>query len=70
MFLYFINVLFSDKPGKPQNLKVLDILKDSIGVSWEKPSDLGGCELKKYVIEKREANRNTWSPVCHCCRAK
>lgn len=52
-----------DKPGKPENLHVLEILKDSIAIAWEPPANLGGCILKGYVIEKREANRNTWAAV-------
>ncbi|KAH9498303.1 hypothetical protein Btru_006488 [Bulinus truncatus] len=56
-------VNIKDKPGKPENLRVLEILKDSIAIGWDAPSNLGGCPLKGFVIEKREANKNTWATV-------
>ena len=52
-----------DKPGKPESLKVLEVMKDQIVLAWEPPKSLGGCPLKGYVIEKRDAKRNTWTAV-------
>lgn len=57
------NSVSPDKPSKPNNLHVIDVMKDSIVLSWESPSDVGGCDLTGYVIEKRDAKRNTWMPV-------
>jgi titin len=54
---------FADKPGKPINLSVLEVMKDQIVLAWEPPTSLGNCPLKGYVIEKRDAKRNTWMPV-------
>jgi titin len=62
---YFLVVFFffADKPGKPINLSVLEVMKDQIVLAWEPPTSLGNCPLKGYVIEKRDAKRNTWMPV-------
>ena len=53
----------TDKPSKPNNLHVIEVLKDQIVLAWEPPTSLGNCPLKGYVIEKRDAKRNTWMPV-------
>ncbi|XP_046554801.1 titin-like [Haliotis rubra] len=58
-----IHSISADKPSMPNNLHVIDIMKDSIVLSWETPSDTGGCDLSGYFIEKRDAKRNTWMPV-------
>ncbi|KAK7507540.1 hypothetical protein BaRGS_00001475, partial [Batillaria attramentaria] len=52
-----------DKPGKPNNLHAIEVLKDQIVLAWEPPTSTGNCPLKGYVIEKRDAKRNTWMPV-------
>lgn len=63
-YLYFKKMHpFSDKPGKPNNLHVIEVLKDQIAIAWEPPTSTGNCPLKGYVIEKRDAKRNTWTPV-------
>ena len=53
----------TDKPSKPNNLHVIEVLKDQIVLAWEPPTSLGNCPLKGYVIEKRDAKRNTWMSV-------
>ncbi|GFO38541.1 titin, partial [Plakobranchus ocellatus] len=52
-----------DKPGKPENLRALEILKNSIALAWEPPTNAGGSAITGYIVEKREANKNTWMPV-------
>ncbi|RUS90387.1 hypothetical protein EGW08_001882, partial [Elysia chlorotica] len=52
-----------DKPAPPENLKALEILKNSIALAWEPPLNIGGSAITGYVVEKREANKNTWMPV-------
>ena len=39
------------------------VTKDSIALSWEPPTKTGGADVSGYIIEKRDAKRNTWSPV-------
>lgn len=59
-----MHVLYSsDKPGKPNNLEVLQVMKDSVVLSWQQPTNTGGSDISGYIIEKRDAKRNTWTPV-------
>lgn len=55
--------LFSDKPSAPQDLSVTDVTAESCVFHWQTPKDDGGCEIKQYVVEKREANRRSWNKV-------
>ena len=38
-------------------------MKDSVMLSWQQPTNTGGCEITAYIIEKRDAKRNTWTKV-------
>lgn len=52
-----------DKPSKPVDLSVTEVLKDSIALTWQPPTMLGGSDITAYIIEKRDAKRNTWTKV-------
>lgn len=54
---------FIDKPGKPNNLTVSKVMKDSMVLSWQPPTHTGGSDITAYIIEKRDAKRNTWTQV-------
>jgi titin len=56
-------IVVVDKPSAPQDLSVTDIMVDSCIMHWQPPKDNGGCEIKQYVVEKREANRRSWNKV-------
>ncbi|KAK3083483.1 hypothetical protein FSP39_023775 [Pinctada imbricata] len=51
-----------DKPGKPKNLKVLEVAKDSVSLSWEPPTETGNSDIDGYIIEKRDANMYQGQP--------
>lgn len=40
-----------------------EVQKDSVMLSWEQPENTGSCDITDYIIEKRDARRNTWTPV-------
>jgi len=41
----------------------LDIIKNTVQLSWEPPEDDGGSPVTGYIIEKREVSRKTWNKV-------
>ena len=59
----FFPLIISDKPSPPNNLDVTKVMKDSMVLSWQPPSNTGSSEISSYIIEKRDAKRNTWTPV-------
>lgn len=38
-------------------------MKDSIALAWEPPTNNGGSDITAYIIEKRDAKRNTYTQV-------
>ncbi len=53
----------SDKPGIPVDLRVAGFTETTVSLSWSPPSDNGGSEITKYVIERREASKRAWQTV-------
>lgn len=45
----------------PNNLRVTDITKSSISLSWEKPSYDGGSKITGYLIERKDGPKGRWS---------
>jgi len=50
----------TDKPSVPENLSVSEMTENTVNLKWAEPSDNGGCIIKQYVIEKREASKRAW----------
>lgn len=38
-------------------LRIVSMQKDKCTVSWEPPTDNGGCEITNYVLEKAETRK-------------
>jgi len=55
--------LSPDKPSKPNDLTVPNVMKDSMVLTWQPPTHTGGSDITAYIIEKRDAKRNTWTQV-------
>jgi len=59
-----VNVLFhsSEIPDAPEGpVKIEDITKDSVKLSWQPPSKDGGSPITGYLIEQRDTRRSTWA---------
>lgn len=41
-------------------LKVEEVRKDHITVSWKKPPDNGGSDITGYIIEKMDMDSGRW----------
>lgn len=42
------------------NLRIIDITKNTVTLSWEKPNYDGGSPITGYIIEKKEGSSSRW----------
>lgn len=54
---------FSELPSPPTSLRVKDVTKDSLTLTWEAP-DSGQKGLTGYLIERRTPDSEHWERVC------
>jgi titin len=50
-------------PGPPTSIRLIGITEDTVTIEWTAPTSDGGRPVIRYVVEKREANSQFWSPV-------
>ena len=50
-----------DRPQAPRNLRVTDVYKDFIVVMWDAPESDGGAPVTKYIVEKRDVSRTSYT---------
>ena len=50
-------------PQAPRNLRIDDIKKNSVTLSWESPESDGGGAIIGYCIEKQTSYSSRWVPV-------
>jgi Fibronectin type III domain len=51
----------ADKPGVPLKLRVTAVNKDSVSLAWDAPETDGGSKIKRYVIEKADTKKGTFT---------
>ncbi|XP_059509495.1 myosin-binding protein H-like isoform X2 [Stegostoma tigrinum] len=65
-----IDIQVVEKPGPPQNLKMLDVWGFNVALEWQPPADNGNAEVNGYTIQKADKKTGEWFTViekCHPC---
>lgn len=52
-----------DRPGMPGIPDIEEVGGDFVSLTWQKPSSDGGGRIKGYIIEKKDANYDSWTRV-------
>ncbi|OON23518.1 fibronectin type III domain protein [Opisthorchis viverrini] len=60
-----LKVSVLDRPGPVRRLRcaVDDTQPSAAIVAWEEPKDAGGSPITGYIVEKREANKRSWTSL-------
>uniref|UniRef100_A0A1I8JGU5 TITIN protein n=1 Tax=Macrostomum lignano TaxID=282301 RepID=A0A1I8JGU5_9PLAT len=52
-------------PSPPQGpLKLRELTKSQVLLSWKEPINLGGLKLSKYIVEMKDDKGHSWRTVC------
>lgn len=61
-----IEIVVYDKPGPPTGpVKFDSVSSDSIHLSWQPPTFIGGSPISSYIVEKREATSMVCMDICY-----
>uniref|UniRef100_UPI00398F2372 immunoglobulin-like and fibronectin type III domain-containing protein 1.1 n=1 Tax=Pristiophorus japonicus TaxID=55135 RepID=UPI00398F2372 len=59
-----ISLAVTDKPQVPQGpVEVLESSESHISFKWKPPKDDGGKPIERYIVERQQVGRNTWTKV-------
>lgn len=50
----------TEKPGKPDPPKIVEVGRSTAGLTWTPPSDDGGAPISNYVVEYRVEGGFKW----------
>lgn len=51
------------KPGKPQNLAIVDVDRNFVKIGWKPPLSDGKAPITMYIVERREHSAKEWVGV-------
>ena len=54
------DVLVKDKPSPPRNLRIKEVDKNHVIITWEEPEQDGGSPITEYVIQKKDATKTNF----------
>ncbi|XP_015678994.1 myosin-binding protein H [Protobothrops mucrosquamatus] len=57
------DLLVIEKPGPPENLKVVDTWGFNVALEWSPPQDKGNADLKGYKVQKADMKTQQWFTV-------
>ncbi|XP_066480779.1 myosin-binding protein H [Tiliqua scincoides] len=52
-----------ERPGPPENLKLVDVWGFNVALEWSPPKDNGNADLKGYTVQKAEKKTGQWFTV-------
>jgi titin len=44
-------------------LKPVEVTPESCVLNWDTPEDNGGCDIRNYIVERRDANRQSYNKI-------
>ncbi|ELU18621.1 hypothetical protein CAPTEDRAFT_119763, partial [Capitella teleta] len=53
-------ITIKDKPSPPRDVRVKEVNKDYVVVTWDVPESDGGCPITGYLVEKKDAAKKTY----------
>ena len=54
------DLLVKDRPSPPVNLRITDVDKDQVTVTWSEPLSNGGADIERFVVEKKDASKTNY----------
>lgn len=51
---FFFHVSSADKPGPPQNIKLVDVWGFNVALEWTPPQDDGNAQILGYTVQKAD----------------
>ncbi|EMP40985.1 Myosin-binding protein C, cardiac-type [Chelonia mydas] len=58
-----ITMQIMDKPGPPQNVKIIDVWGFNVALEWKPPQDNGNAQISGYTIQKADKKTMEWYTV-------
>ncbi|XP_025072438.1 myosin-binding protein C, cardiac-type isoform X4 [Alligator sinensis] len=58
-----ITIQIADKPGPPQNVKIVDVWGFNVALEWTPPQDDGNAQILGYTIQKADKKTMEWYTV-------
>uniref|UniRef100_A0A8C0BZB9 Myosin binding protein C3 n=1 Tax=Buteo japonicus TaxID=224669 RepID=A0A8C0BZB9_9AVES len=59
----FFHVSSADKPGPPQNIKLVDVWGFNAALEWTPPQDDGNAQILGYTVQKADKKTMEWYTV-------
>ena len=51
------------EPGRPEDVRVTDVTRNTVSLEWKKPASDGGLEVSEYLVEKRLVGQEKYLPA-------
>ncbi|XP_044292169.1 myosin-binding protein C, cardiac-type isoform X2 [Varanus komodoensis] len=58
-----VTMQIMDKPGPPQNVKIVDVWGFNVALEWKPPQDDGNAQITGYTVQKADKKTMEWYTV-------